>query len=251
MIDRDMSIFFDIHKDLPRQGPGSDASTRRAFEMIPDLPLSPRILDIGCGPGMQTLELARISGGHITATDIHQPFLDQLAESVRAEGLSDRIEIINASMFDLPFEDESFDLIWCEGAIFFIGVPEGLKQWKRLLKPGGFLAFTESAWIRPDPPKEVRDFWQIYPALTDIAGNLEIIRDAGYESIGHFVLPASDWWDHYYVLVEKRMPEMRAKYAGDASAQPTLDFTDLEIDIHRKYSDWYSYVFFVLRKPES
>lgn len=249
MIDRDMSIFFDIHKDLPRQGPGSNESTRRAFEMIPDLPPAPRILDIGCGPGMQTLELARLSHGHITAVDTHQPFLDQLAESARAEGLSDRIEIINASMFDLPFEDESFDLIWCEGAIFIIGVPEGLKQWKRLLKPGGYLAFTETAWTRPNPPQEVRDFWQIYPALTDIPGNLEIIRQAGYETIGHFVLPASDWWDNYYTPIEKSMPMYREKYAGNAHAQPTLDFTDLEMDIHRRYSDWYSYVFYVLRKP--
>jgi SAM-dependent methyltransferase len=248
MADFNPEVFFDIHCDLPREGPGSNASTRRAFEMVSDLPESPRILDVGCGPGMQTLELASVSGGHITAVDNHQPFLDQLAESARAEGLADRIEIINASMFDLPFDDESFDLIWCEGAIFIMGVAEGLKQWKRFLKPGGVIAFTESAWIRPDQPREVRDFWQIYPAITDIAGHQAIIREAGYEPIGHFILPASDWWDHYYGPMEKRMPMLRAKYAGNESAQPTLDFADLEMDIHRRFSDYYSYVFYIMRK---
>ncbi len=53
-----MELFFEIHSGLPREGPGDDASTRKAFSMVPSLPASPLILDIGCGPGMQTLELS-------------------------------------------------------------------------------------------------------------------------------------------------------------------------------------------------
>jgi ubiquinone/menaquinone biosynthesis C-methylase UbiE len=52
-----MNIFFEIHKDLPREGPGDNESTRKAFSMLVDLPAEPDILDIACGPGMQTIEL--------------------------------------------------------------------------------------------------------------------------------------------------------------------------------------------------
>jgi len=46
--------------------------TRQAFHMLPRLD-EPRILDIGCGPGASTLELARLSQGEIIGIDIHQP----------------------------------------------------------------------------------------------------------------------------------------------------------------------------------
>ncbi len=56
-----MQYFIELYCSLPRGGPGDNVSTRRAFEMLEHLPDEPRILDLGCGPGMQTLELARLS----------------------------------------------------------------------------------------------------------------------------------------------------------------------------------------------
>ena len=53
----DWNIFLEIHKDMPRQGSGRDEYTQKAFELIPEI-CSPKILDIGCGPGMQTIKLA-------------------------------------------------------------------------------------------------------------------------------------------------------------------------------------------------
>ena len=49
-----MSFYFEIHKDLPREGPGDNASTRKALEMMTSLPERPALLDVGCGPGVQT-----------------------------------------------------------------------------------------------------------------------------------------------------------------------------------------------------
>jgi methylase of polypeptide subunit release factors len=62
---------------LPREGPGDDASTECALRLLQHLPPRPRILDIGSGPGAQTLVLARATGGTVTAIDVHQPFLDE------------------------------------------------------------------------------------------------------------------------------------------------------------------------------
>ncbi len=75
----DWEIFFDIHKNLPRQGSGRDKYTQKASDMIPKLE-QPLILDIGCGPGLQTIKLAKLSCRKIIAIDIHQPYLEQLRQ---------------------------------------------------------------------------------------------------------------------------------------------------------------------------
>lgn len=46
-----MNLFFEIHRDLPREGLGDRESNRRALTCMPQLPSNPRILDIDCGPG--------------------------------------------------------------------------------------------------------------------------------------------------------------------------------------------------------
>ncbi len=68
----EIPFVFTMHEGLPRQGPGSNACTRKAFSMLTNLPARPEILDIGCGSGMQTIELARTCPScRITATDIY------------------------------------------------------------------------------------------------------------------------------------------------------------------------------------
>jgi len=242
-------LMFEIHEGLPREGVGRDVYTRQAYEMLPQLD-EPRILDIGCGSGAPTLELARLSGGQVTALDVHQPFLDVLARRAEAAGLSERITIVNGSMLSMGFPDESFDLVWSEGSIFIVGFDKGIEDWRRLIRPGGFLAVHEVAWLRTNPPAEVRDFWsEAYPAIRSIPDNLAAISARGYEVIDHFALPEDAWWVEYYRPLEKRLRELRVKYASDAEAQAFLDQSQLEIDMLRKHPGWYSSAFFVLRRP--
>lgn len=169
-------LFWEIHSDLPREGPGDNGSTRRAFQTLQDLhslPVHPQIADMGCGPGMQTLELARISGGAIHALDTHQPFLDELNRRAAAAGLADRITTLNVSMAESPFEPASLDLIWSEGAIYIIGFAAGLRRWRPLLKPGGCVAVTELSWLKPAAPEQARAFWADgYPGMCSVAENL-------------------------------------------------------------------------------
>ena len=121
-----MEILFEMHQNLTRQGPGSADSTKKAFELLKNLPEAPKILDIGCGSGNQTITLAELSAGDITAIDIHQPFLDQLSNQAKEKGLSGRIKPQNMSMLQLNFKSKTFDLIWSEGAIYIMGFIEGL-----------------------------------------------------------------------------------------------------------------------------
>ena len=61
-----------MQRGLPRQGIGSDEETLRALALCMGLPAPPVILDVGCGPGVQTMTLARATGGRVTAVDLHE-----------------------------------------------------------------------------------------------------------------------------------------------------------------------------------
>ena len=188
-----MYLIFELHKDMPRQAPGSDSSTLRALKALGPLNEGSKILDLGCGPGAHSLALARETGASVTAVDIHQPYLEQLEKSAAAEGLSRLITTRNADMGQLPFASESFDLIWSEGAIYLLGFDHALREWARLLRPGGKMAVTEISWLKPDPPEEIRKFWNVaYPAMRSVEENLQAADGAGYKDVEHFVLPESD-----------------------------------------------------------
>ena len=70
-LDRATALFFELFSGLPRQGPGTAASTRRALGLVPDVGPRTRVLDVGCGTGAQTLVLAQSSASHIVAVDNH------------------------------------------------------------------------------------------------------------------------------------------------------------------------------------
>jgi len=249
MNDRVLRLFLELHDQMPRQGPGDAQSTRRAFsalEKAADLPERPQILDLGCGPGAQTLELAGISAGMITAVDTHRPYLDQVSAGVERHGLGERIKLLQADMQQLAFAPASFDLVWSEGAIYIMGFERGLRAWRSLLRERGSVAVTEATWLKPDPPRELAAFWnEGYPAMQDVAANLDVLRSAGFRPLDHFTLPESAWWNDNYAPLEKRLDALEQRLPDDAAAQELVAAERREIEMFTRYSDFYGYVFFV------
>ena len=246
-------IFFDIHSGLPREGPGNRASTGRAFAMCGPLPHDATVLDIACGPGQQTMDLAELlPGATITAIDNHPPFVDEANRRTAARGVADRVKAQVGDMTALPFVPVSFDLIWCEGAAYILGVEAALTAWRPLLKPGGRLALSEAVWFRPDAPEPVRRCWiDDYPDMGDIAACRELVARCGYRLLGDFVLPEEAWWDDYYTPKLARLEKLKSKYAGDDLARSVLDLTVEETEMYREYSDFYGYVFLVMTPDEA
>ncbi|NEO29128.1 MAG: class I SAM-dependent methyltransferase [Symploca sp. SIO3C6] len=244
-----MDIFFEIHSELPREAPGNDEATAKALSLVPKLPKNPIILDIGCGPGMQTLALARITGGQVIAVDTHQPFLDELQRRAEEQNLSSQIRTQNCSMLALDFKQDSFDLIWSEGAIYIMGFREGLQSWYRFLKPEGSVAVSELSWLVKNPPEEPLEFFKKeYPSMKHIEDNISIIKQLEYSYINSFILPEAAWWDNYYIPLERRISKLRKKYQNNPQAHNIIEEHQTEIEIYRNYYQYYGYVFYLMQK---
>ncbi len=154
-------------------------------------------------------------------------------------------------MFELPYGPATFDVIWSEGAIYIIGLEKGLREWRPVLKQGGYLAASHISWLESDVPEEPKRFWEEeYPAIRTISENLDTFERAGYTNIGHFALPESAWWDDYYLPIEERLIHLREKYQDSAAARATIDNMQREIDLYRRYSDYYGYVFYIARRKD-
>ncbi|MBO1329686.1 bifunctional class I SAM-dependent methyltransferase/N-acetyltransferase [Streptomyces sp. VRA16 Mangrove soil] len=235
--------FFALHHGLPRQGPGSDDTTRRLLSFVGELPERPRILDLGCGPGRSALLLAAETGGEVTAVDLHEPFLDELRAAAAAGGLSDRVRAVNADMGELAYQDGSFDLIWAESSAYNIGFDTALARWQRLLAPGGTLVLTECEWTTDTPSLEARAFWDAaYPLRTHDA-NLRACTAAGYSVLGAHRQPESDW-DAYYGPLAEHVAGADPERPGMAEA---LADTRAELGMRRAHGAEYGYTGYVLR----
>ena len=117
-----MEFFYKIFDaSLPRLGPGDDASTTKALKKLYSTKPQRKgnsgssklkVLDIGCGNGPQTIQLAKHLDCEILAVDNHQPYLDELNRRAEAAGLSKQITTCLKDMSDLTQDDGLFDLIW-------------------------------------------------------------------------------------------------------------------------------------------
>ena len=244
-----LKYFYELYTGLPRGGPGDNHSTRKAFSFLTDLPDKPLFLDIGCGPGMHTIELAKLSKGTIIALDNYQPFLDQLIATARREGIQDHIILKLQSMYEMDFKPRSFDVIWSEGALYFFGFLKGLQECYRLLKPKGYLAVTEAVYLKADPPQPVIDFWEPeYPDIKDIQSNIELIKQTDFELLTHFSLPDASWMDEFYDPMADKITELKEKYKDNKIALNVFETAKKEIDVFKQYSDYFGYEFFIMKK---
>jgi len=244
-------IFFEVYESLPRQGPGNRACAAKALGLCRDLPQSPAILDLGCGVGGQTLQLAElVASGSIVAIDSHAPSIDRLQAAIAELGLAQRVSASVGDMARLQQPLGSFDLIWSEGALYNIGLRNALRVCHDLLRPGGYLAFTDAVWRKENPPPEVKTAFDLdYPTMGWLDHDLAAIQDCGFELVGHFTLPNEAWWDDFYTPMEKRIAELHGKYANDVEASIILDQLAEEPEMHRRHSGFYAYEFFVARRP--
>ncbi len=201
--------------------------TRQAFYLLPELN-KPRILDIGCGMGVPTMELAKLSDGQVTGVDINQTLLGRLEKKIKEAGLSERVKTVHCSMTEMNFPIESFDIIWAEGSIAIIGFERGLIEWGRLLKPNGVMV--------------------VHDDLGDLACKIGQIAGNGYELLNSFTLSENIWWKEYYEPMEDLIKKTKTERAGKPELLDELKDDERELDLFRNYPARFRSVFFIMKK---
>jgi len=201
--------------------------TRRAFRMLPKLG-KPRILDIGCGSGVPTMELARLGKGEVIGIDIDQPALVKLNRKIKEAGFSNQVRAVNCSILDMSFLDESFDIIWSEGSVFAIGFERGIREWKHLLKTNGFMV--------------------IHDENGNVQEKLEQISKCGYKLLGYFILSEDTWRTEYFAPLEKLVAKYQTSYTDDPQKLEELNQARREREMFKNYPERNNSVYFVIQK---
>lgn len=241
-------IHHQLHRDLGHDTLARRACTRRAYQLLPRLDC-PRILDLGCGRGAPTRELARLSRGVVVGLDHQHKELAHLREAVQVDELARHVLAVTASLHRLPFLPGTFDVLWAEGAIHIVGIAEGLRQCRPYLKPVGFMVIHEMCWLRADPPPAIRGRWQSsFPEIGTVADYEARIPGCGFRLQDHFTLPEDFWWNEYYGHLAERIRGLREKHAGDDAAMQVLDREQQEVDLYWQHMAWYGSAFLILQR---
>ncbi|GLP97937.1 MerR family transcriptional regulator [Paraferrimonas sedimenticola] len=235
-----MADFMKVYETLERWGPGSESETLKAFKLVGNQPKT--VLEIGCGKGLATRVLAEQTGALITAVDNEQSALDALDTAMTKLGYGKQVSTVCSSMTELPFEPNSFDLIWAEGSAYIMGVEKALKAWKPLLSDDGVMMISDLVWLTDDRTPEVEAFWlKDYPDIQTVDTRLAQIEAAGYQVKTHFTL-SQQAWENYFVPLDARIQEL-ASNMGESQA---LKDIATEIGIYRNYLGQFGYQMFIL-----
>ena len=246
----DYRLLIDLHKRAKRQGPGGDAETRNAIDLaMLDQSAPLKVADIGCGTGASTIQLARLLNAKITAIDFLSDFIEVLKGNAEKEGLSNKITPLVCSMENLQFDDEEYDVIWSEGAIYNIGFEKGINDWRRFLKPDGLLIVSEITWTTNGRPLEIQKYWQSeYPEIDTASSKINILEKSGYSPIAYFVLPERCWLENYYRPMQSSFAEFLDRHTYSEKAEAIVEAEQKEIALYEKYKAYYSYGVYVARK---
>ncbi len=231
--------FFTLHRDLPREGPGEAADVAWAATIC-GLAADADIVDVACGPGGDIAALlVAAPKGHVTALDKTPHFVEAARGAWRDDP---RVMVLRADMARIM---NSFDLIWCAGAVYFMGVTEALSAWRKSLNPGGVVAFSEPCWFSASPSPEARENWADYPPMTDEAGISARVAAAGFEVLGTRRLSDAAW-EAYYTPMEQRIAALKSEATEDLAQ--VLQEAEAEIAAWRAHRAEFGYLL-VLARP--
>jgi len=249
---QELELLVSLYENTERQGPGGEEQTRLAISLsrlTPSCEL--KIADIGSGTGAASLVLADSLKAHVTAVDIIPSFLQTLTTRASKLGrLADCITTLECNMTDvLPFQHGELDAIWSEGAIYNIGFENGIREWRKYLKPHGILAVSELTWLTTARPKPLESYWkQEYSQVDTASAKISLLEKHGYTLLGYFVLPKHCWTENYYNLLQ--IKEFLKRQHHSEAARAVVEAQETEIDLYKEYSDYYGYGYYIAQRVE-
>jgi len=201
--------------------------TIQAYNLLPKID-NPLILDIGCGSGVPTIELAILSKGKIIAVDSDRAALNILKDKIKVFRLSNNIKTVRCSLLKLRFKHEHFDIVWAEGSITVIGFENGLKDWYRFIKPDGFLV--------------------IHDDIKNVQAKKDLISKYNYRLLSYFKISEAVWLAEYFKPLEKHINELRIIYKNDLKAISIIEQEAYEIKLFKQSPGDFASMFYIIQK---
>ncbi|GBG40158.1 methyltransferase domain-containing protein [Mycobacterium montefiorense] len=131
--------------------------------LLPYLKPGCTLLDVGCGPGTITVDLAaRVAPGSVTAIDQFADVLDVAREEAQQHNLSN-VSFVTADVERLEFPDDTFDVVHAHQVLQHVANPvQALREMRRVCKPGGIVAARDAdyAGFVWHPHVAALDFWR-------------------------------------------------------------------------------------------
>lgn len=141
------------------------------------------VLDVGCGTGRTSEYIANTYHSHVTALDAHPVMLEKAAK--RFEKCPYPIKLVEGNVEELPFSDNSFDMIIAESVTAFTNIPVTLSEYYRVLKPGGKLIdieMTSEMKLIPEAIEEIKQLYGTKQVLTESEWT-ELFGKIGYTNL--------------------------------------------------------------------
>jgi ubiquinone/menaquinone biosynthesis C-methylase UbiE len=164
--------------------PGGFKLTKRTAELC-ELKKSMKVLDVSSGRGTQSIYYAKTFGVQVIGLDISQEMIDTATKRAKEEGLSEQVKFVLGDSQNLPFADNSFDVVINECAV---GIPDNsqkvLDEMLRVAKQNGAVAIHESTWrkkLSADKKQEISERYGTTPL--EFSEWLEMLQKAGTTEI--------------------------------------------------------------------
>jgi ubiquinone/menaquinone biosynthesis C-methylase UbiE len=144
------------HQSVLRSHEWRTAENSAAY-LLPELHAGDTLLDVGCGPGTITIDLAaRVAPGRVTGIDRAAEVVEHAAAAGAAQGASN-VSFEVGDVYHLAFDDASFDVVHAHQVLQHLRDPvAALREMRRVLRPGGLLAVRDGdygafIWSPADP----------------------------------------------------------------------------------------------------
>jgi ubiquinone/menaquinone biosynthesis C-methylase UbiE len=143
---------------------GGLEATHKLIDMC-DVDESKHILDVGCGAGHTACMIAQQYGAHVVGIDISEVMVSKAKKKAQRMGLADMVEFRNADAYQLPFDNDHFDVVLIESVLTPLPGDKGqaLQEMIRVLRPGGLIGANEST-VDPATPPELLAAFARHPA---------------------------------------------------------------------------------------
>jgi demethylmenaquinone methyltransferase/2-methoxy-6-polyprenyl-1,4-benzoquinol methylase len=160
---------------------GMDARWRRYAVKRSEVGPGSKVLDICCGTGKITIQLAEqvVAAGHVTGLDFSQQMLNVAHKRVAASGLEKSITLVQGNAMSLPFPDDTFDAVTVGWGLR--NVPDILtvvQEMIRVVKPGGMVVSLDMA--KPEIPVFKQIYWLYCDHLVPLMGKIWARKGSAY-----------------------------------------------------------------------